>query len=154
MSSRWQILGLLASLTLVACGGPKQQAKVVETNPWADYKGTYAPGAAATSGDDDGASGSKTAHAERKPADSEARPARTDKKHGKEAKRARGADAGTGSASEPKAAKPDASSDVRAVYGADSGSSADPAGDAAPPAKKTTKKRAGARTKAPAKKPR
>jgi len=40
------VVGLLAALVLssaVGCGGGKHEpAKAPETNPWADYKGTYA----------------------------------------------------------------------------------------------------------------
>jgi hypothetical protein len=39
------IVGLLASLIVVGCGGGhKEAAKAPETNPWADYKGTYGAG--------------------------------------------------------------------------------------------------------------
>jgi len=41
------VLSALALLASVGCGGPKGEAKTAETNPWADYKGTYAtPGTA------------------------------------------------------------------------------------------------------------
>jgi hypothetical protein len=44
MGVRLNVVALLAFSALVACGGSKTsgEAKGPESNPWADYKGTYA----------------------------------------------------------------------------------------------------------------
>jgi hypothetical protein len=43
MRVRLTAVMLLSSLALVACGAPRQrEATGPETDPWADYKGTYA----------------------------------------------------------------------------------------------------------------
>lgn len=44
MGVRSNVVIVLASLCLLACGSAKSggEAKGPETNPWADYKGTYA----------------------------------------------------------------------------------------------------------------
>lgn len=46
MRRRFQIVvGMCAALVLenvVGCGGKQEPAKAAESNPWADYKGTYA----------------------------------------------------------------------------------------------------------------
>lgn len=52
MGIRSNVVIVLASLSLFACGSAKNggEAKGPETNPWADYKGTYATaGAPSTS---------------------------------------------------------------------------------------------------------
>ena len=74
------IVGLLASLVLFGCSGPKSEAKAPETNPWADYKGTYAGAAEPAS-----AAETKSASAtETKPAGAaEPKPKTTTKKPGK-----------------------------------------------------------------------
>jgi hypothetical protein len=64
-------VGLLASLIVVGCGGGhKEAAKAPETNPWADYKGTYAAGGAETSS----ATVEKPTIADAKPATADAKP--------------------------------------------------------------------------------
>jgi len=43
------VFGVLVSATSlgsIGCAGKHQEAKVAESDPWAGYKGTYAPGAA------------------------------------------------------------------------------------------------------------
>jgi hypothetical protein len=47
MGIRSNVVIVLASLTLFACGSGKNggEAKGPETNPWADYKGTFATSA-------------------------------------------------------------------------------------------------------------
>lgn len=40
------VVVLLASIGLLACRGSQRDAQAPEVNPWADYKGTYAPGGA------------------------------------------------------------------------------------------------------------
>jgi hypothetical protein len=48
MGIRSNVVIVLASLCLFACGGSAKngEAKGPESNPWADYKGTYATAAA------------------------------------------------------------------------------------------------------------
>ncbi|MDB4945053.1 MAG: hypothetical protein JWP97_4587 [Labilithrix sp.] len=36
------MLAVPVLLSLAGCGGPKKEAAAPETNPWSDYKGTYA----------------------------------------------------------------------------------------------------------------
>ena len=82
------IVGLLASLVLFGCSGPKSEAKAPETNPWADYKGTYAGAAEpASAAETKSASATETkpaGAAEPKPAGAaEPKPKTTTKKPGK-----------------------------------------------------------------------
>src|SRR5881394_2751177 len=42
MRLRSIICALGSTLVLVACGGAQKEAKTTESDPWADYKGTYA----------------------------------------------------------------------------------------------------------------
>jgi hypothetical protein len=171
------LLGALMLFTLFGCAGAKHDAKAPETNPWSDYKGTWAPGGSQTveeepkpakvadakpSKSDD----SKPAKADKADAkaDKADKPAKADKAEAKtvkvaaaESKPAKIADPKPSSAGDSKPVKtemkPDAN-DARAMYGVTiepkSDKSDEPAEDTAAPVK-TTKKRGG--KKAGAKKP-
>ena len=126
------LLALLASLAIVtcsACGGSRTPAAAPETDLWAGYKGTYAPGGP---GPD--------ATVETKPDAKRAAEAKSDAKPSR-------AESKTASAAEPKpkATPKSAPNDAKAMYGVESdGKTDDLTPDSAPVAKKPMKKRAGA----------
>lgn len=142
------VAALIASLALFGCSGASKPAQAPESNPWADYKGTYAAGGA---GDAPTAAPVK---AESKPTpeapESKATAPEPKPKKGEKPKKvAKGEPK-----SEPKAEmKPDAATDAKAMYGLPSTEAK--ADDAAPgPApKKTTKKHAAGVAKPKTKKP-
>lgn len=151
------VVALLASLGLLACGGARRDAQAPEANPWADYKGTYAPGGA----QDEAPSETKPksiAVAPAPPVEEEApaKPTRGKPKKGAAAKPGKTTAASTESATAaptPAAANPD---DVKSMYGAEGSAPAAADDAAAAPAKKAPKKRAagkkgGAKKAAPAK---
>jgi hypothetical protein len=110
------LLGLVASLVLAGCGGGNREAaKAPETNPWADYKGTYAGGAAE--------------------APSSAEPAATT-----ESKPTRTADAKKPAKGDAKP-KPAPAETAKAMYG--DGGDAKPDEEAAPAPRKATAKKRG-----------
>jgi hypothetical protein len=149
------LVALVASLFLFGCSGARQQgAKAPETDPWADYKGTYATGVPSTAeikqaeAKEKGAGTTTTTGADTKAdAKADTKPAKTaDTKPAKEAKPAKTA--------EPKTAelKPDTSAnDARAMYGVGGGETTDePAAEAAPAPKKVAKKKKPAAPVSPA----
>ena len=133
------LLALLASLAIVACsacGGTRTPAAAPESDPWAGYKGTYAPG---------GSGPEATASS----ADSKPTTTTTTAADSKSSR----AEAKTASAPEPKPkaaskAAPSAPNDAKAMYGIASDTKTDEltpdATETKAPAKKTMKKRAGA----------
>jgi hypothetical protein len=131
------VVALLASLALLACKGPQKEAQAPEANPWADYKGTYAPG-----GPQD------EAPAETKPksiAKAEEPPAAAAPKPTKKSASAKPGKRGAAAPSATvAAAEPESGSDAKSMYGVESGAAADP-DTPAPPPKKTAKKRGGAK---------
>ena len=171
MAPRWNIFAVVASLAMFGCAGTKHEAKAVETNPWADFKGTYAPGAPATvetkpvaaAAKSSSSSNSSSSSAESKTASAETKPSKT----GKAVKPTTSAAESKPATAEPKAipeapkaevktavVKPVlAASDPRSLYGVDATASAKPDDDDAElvPVPKATKKR-GAGKKAGAKK--
>ena len=120
------VFGVLVSSMSLGCAGKHQEAKVAEADPWAGYKGTYAPGAADPPPSADDKSTKTTAEADTK---AEPKPDATDTKPGKKPKRKRGkkgaadatasADPPAAAPDKPAAAGPDPNS-VSALYG-DSG---------------------------------
>lgn len=122
------LLALLASFAIVtcsACGGSRTPAAAPESDLWAGYKGTYAPGGP---GPD--------ATAETKPA---AKPAVDAKPSRAESKTASAAE------TKPKASPKSAPNDAKAMYGIEGDAKTDDlTPDPAPVAKKSMKKRAGA----------
>ena len=129
MHRRSYIVGLLASLALFGCSGAKHEVKAPETNPWADYKGTFAAGG---SGAESTAEATPASTAEAKAASS-AKP-----KNAAEAKPKSTAEAKPTSVAAP---KPDGTAtDARAMYGVASDTNADEAAPQ-PTTKKTPKKR-------------
>ncbi|MBX3188883.1 MAG: hypothetical protein KF819_17825 [Labilithrix sp.] len=140
------LVALVASLFLFGCSGMKgPAAKAPETDPWADYKGTFASGvpssaelrrANAAEAKEKGASTTTTTSAETKPADSKPT------KKTAEAKPAK-----------PSAdAKPESASDARSMYADSAGDDAEPEPAPARAPKKAGKKK-GAPKKAGGKKP-
>ena len=117
------IVGLLTSLVLFGCGGPKREAAVPESNPWADYKGTFAAGASPEP--PSAAEAKAPSAAEAKPASAAPKPARV-------------------AAARPKATA--APSDAKAMYGV--ASDAKPEEDASKKATSKKRSKAGAK-KAP-----
>jgi hypothetical protein len=162
MAPRWNILALVTSLAMFGCAGTKQDAKAVETNPWADFKGTYAPGAPATveTKPSTTAAKSSSSSAESKTASAEPKPSKTSKavKPTTSAAESRPATAEPKAIAEVKTSaelKPVlAASDPRSLYGVDATASAakpdDDDGEVAPVAKAPKKR--GATRKAGAKK--
>lgn len=72
---------VLASFVIAGCGGGAKEAKAPETNPWADYKGTYAQAAEAPVAPTTTAADSKPAEvAAAKPDGSAAAPAAAPRK--------------------------------------------------------------------------
>jgi hypothetical protein len=110
------VLAVLVALGSTGCGGKHQEAKVAESDPWAGYKGTYAPGAAdpPASADDKPATKATTAA----DTNTDAKPGKKPK-GGKRGKKGAAADA----ASDTPAAAPDKpvsapdSSSPSALYG-------------------------------------
>ena len=137
------LLALLASLAVIACsacGGARTPANAPESDPWAGYKGTYAPG------------GSQTPEPTASDTKPDAKPdtrsvAAADTKT--DSKPSRTTESKTASAAEPKpkAAPKAAPNDAKAMYGIASDSKPEeltPDAAPAPAAKKPMKKRAGA----------
>jgi hypothetical protein len=138
------VVALLASLALLACKGPRKEAQAPETNPWADYNGTYAPGGPQDEAPAE-AKPKSIAQADEPPAAAAASKPTKKSASAKPGKRGAAAPPATVAAAEP-----DSGSDARSMYGVESGAAAEPEAPAPPP-KKTTKKR-GAGKKARGKK--
>jgi hypothetical protein len=138
------VLAAVVLLTCAACGGAKRQAAAPETNPWADYKGTYAPGGAAeapvSAAEVKSATKDDKDDKDDKPAKTADAKPRKGSKPGKTAKPSKAtAEPAPAPAPAPKAA---AANDATAMYDIPTEPKADaPAADTPP--KKTPKKRAG-----------
>ena len=137
---RWSyIVGLLATLALAGCGAAKP-AQAPESNPWADYKGTYAPGG---TGEAPTAPEAKATPADSKPEAKSAPESKTasarepkPKKGAKPKKLAEATPEAEPKRESKSEMKPD---DAKSMYGVTSEAKAD---DAHEPAKKATKKHA------------
>ncbi len=137
----WSYIAALAgALALFGCSGGAKPAQAPESNPWADYKGTFASGGSQATDAD-----AKTPAPESKSAATESKTAKGDAKPKKgDAKPKKSADA------KPRAElKPEATAtDAKAMYGTPTETKPDDSA-ADPAAKKTTKRAAGKPGKKP-----